>query len=379
MGKNTSEEIRSKVTKEGYMEISIIESEIPKPKENEVLVRIEASPINPSDLGRLLSHAADLSDIKTAGSSQMNKIKIKLKENLMAPLKPRLNQSLSLGNEGGGIVVDAGSKAKRMVGKTVGLAGGGMYCQYRCMPADSCLIMNDTTTPVEAASSFVNPMTALGFIETMKLENHQAIIHTAASSNLGQMLIKICKADSIPLINIIRDSKQIETLKDIGANFVCSTSEEGFENKLIEHIKETDATLAFDATGGGNEGKLAGQILTAMERAILSSSKEYKIYGSDTHKQVYIYGGLDRSPTILNRSYGMSWGVGGWLLMPMINKFGMEKFQKMRERVATEIKTTFASKYYKSISFEEALKPDIIRSYATQKTGKKYLITPHKE
>ena len=379
MEKQTSKEIRSTVTKEGYMEIAIIETQIPQPKENEVLVRMEAAPINPSDLGRLLSHAADLSDIKTIEENQIFQIKIKLKERLMAPLKPRLGQSLPLGNEGAGVVVDAGSEAKEMIGKTVGLAGGGMYCQYRCIPANNCLLMDDQTSPEEAASSFVNPMTVLGFIETMKLEGHKALIHTAASSNLGQMLIKICKTESIPLINIVRNSGQIELLKNVGANLVCNTSDESFEDNLFANIKETGATLAFDATGGGNQGKLAGQILSAMERAILSSSQEYKIYGSDTHKQVYIYGGLDRSPTILNRSYGMSWSVGGWLLMPMINKFGMDKFQKMRERVAAEIKTTFASKYHKRISLEEALQPDIIRSYATQSTGKKYLITPHKE
>ena len=379
MEKQLSKEMRSTVTKEGYMEISIIETQIPKPKDNEVLVRIEAAPINPSDLGKLLSHAADLSDINIMDGNQPTRIKIKLKEKLMSPLKPRLDQSLSLGNEGAGVVVDAGSEAKEMIGKTVGLAGGGMYCQYRCMPANNCLLMDDQTSPEEAASSFVNPMTALGFIETMKLEGHEALIHTAASSNLGQMLIKICKTDSVPLINIVRNSSQIELLKNVGANFVCSTSDKSFEEDLFTSIKETGATLAFDATGGGNEGKLAGQILSAMERAILSSSKEYKIYGSDTHKQVYIYGGLDRSPTILNRSYGMSWSIGGWLLMPMINKFGMEKFQKMRERVAREIKTTFASKYHKHISLEQALQPDIIRAYAAQSTGKKYLITPHKD
>ena len=379
MERQTSKEMRSKVTKEGYMEISIIETQVPKPKGNEVLIKIEAAPINPSDLGRLLSYAADLSDINTMEGNQLTQIKIKLKEKLMSPLKPRLDQSLSLGNEGAGVVVDAGSEAKEMIGKTVGLAGGGMYCQYRCMPANNCLLMDDQTSPEEAASSFVNPMTALGFIETMKLEGHEALIHTAASSNLGQMLIKICKTDSVPLINIVRNSSQIELLKNVGANFVCSTSDESFEEGLFTSIKETGATLAFDATGGGNEGKLAGQILSAMEKAILSSSKEYKIYGSDTHKQVYIYGGLDRSPTILNRSYGMSWSIGGWLLMPMINKFGMEKFQKMRERVAREIKTTFASKYHKHISLEQALQPDIIRAYAAQSTGKKYLITPHKD
>ena len=379
MGRQTSKEMRSKVTKKGYMEISIIETQIPQPKGNEVLIKIDAAPINPSDLGRLLSYAADLSDINTMEGNHPTQIKIKLKEKLMSPLKPRLDQSLSLGNEGAGVVVDAGSEAKEMIGKTVGLAGGGMYCQYRCMPANNCLLMDDQTSPEEAASSFVNPMTALGFIETMKLEGHEALIHTAASSNLGQMLIKICKTDSVPLINIVRNSSQIELLKNVGANFVCSTSDKSFEEDLFTSIKETGATLAFDATGGGNEGKLAGQILSAMERAILSSSKEYKIYGSDTHKQVYIYGGLDRSPTILNRSYGMSWSIGGWLLMPMINKFGMEKFQKMRERVAREIKTTFASKYHKHISLEQALQPDIIRAYAAQSTGKKYLITPHKD
>ena len=379
MERQTSKEMRSKVTKEGYMEISIIETQIPKPKGNEVLIKIEAAPINPSDLGRLLSYAADLSDINTMEGNHPTQIRIKLKEKLMSPLKPRLDQSLSLGNEGAGVVVDAGSDAKEMIGKTVGLAGSGMYCQYRCMPANNCLLMDDQTSPEEAASSFVNPMTALGFIETMKLEGHEALIHTAASSNLGQMLIKICKTDSVPLINIVRNSSQIELLKNVGANFVCSTSDKSFEEDLFTSIKETGATLAFDATGGGNEGKLAGQILSAMERAILSSSKEYKIYGSDTHKQVYIYGGLDRSPTILNRSYGMSWSIGGWLLMPMINKFGMEKFQKMRERVAREIKTTFASKYHKHISLEQALQPDIIRAYAAQSTGKKYLITPHKD
>ena len=379
MERQTSKEMRSKVTKEGYMEISIIETQIPKPKGNEVLIKIEAAPINPSDLGRLLSYAADLSDINTMEGNHPTQIKIKLKEKLMSPLKPRLDQSLSLGNEGAGVVVDAGSEAKEMIGKTVGLAGGGMYCQYRCMPANNCLLMDDQTSPEEAASSFVNPMTALGFIETMKLEGHEALIHTAASSNLGQMLIKICKTDSVPLINIVRNSSQIELLKNVGANFVCSTSDKSFEEHLFTSIKETGATLAFDATGGGNEGKLAGQILSAMERAILSSSKEYKIYGSDTHKQVYIYGGLDRSPTILNRSYGMSWSIGGWLLMPMINKLGMEKFQRMRERVAREIKTTFASKYHKHISLEQALQPDIIRAYAAQSTGKKYLITPHKD
>ena len=372
-------EIRSKVTEEGFMEISIVKASMPTPKEDEVLIKIEASPINPSDLGKLISFASILDDIEVSGSGEETVTRIRLNRKLMRSLRPRLNQSISLGNEGAGTVIEAGAKAKYLIGKTVGLAGGGMYSQYKCLPSSSCLVMADGTNPKEAASSFVNPLTALGFIETMKLENHSAIIHTAAASNLGKMLVKICNNDSIPLVNIVRSSKQVEILKEMGAKIVCNTSDETFISDLVEAIKKTGANLAFDATGGGNEGMLPGQILSAMETAALSFSKEYQIYGSNVHKQVYIYGGLDRSPTILNRSFGMQWSLGGWLLMPMINRFGMEKFKKMRERVAKEIKTTFASEYSKTISFTEMLQPEVIRSYALQATGGKYLVEPHKD
>ena len=291
---------------------------------------------------------------------------------------PRLDKSMKVGNEGGGIVIDAGKNAKEMIGKTVGVAGGAMYSEFRCVPAMSCLVMEEGTSPREAASSFVNPLTALGFIETMKLENHTALIHTAAASNLGQMLIKICKADSVPLINIVRKKEHVDLLQDLGAQYVCNMSEESFMEDLISAIVETGATLGFDATGGGNEGKLPGQILSAMEIAANKSAKEYSRYGSDVFKQVYIYGGLDPSPTVLNRSYGLQWGLGGWLLTPFIAKVGPEKFQEMRDRVAKEIKTTFASNYTQEISLEEMLQPDILKTYAKQATGTKYLVTPHK-
>ena len=293
-------------------------------------------------------------------------------------MKPRIGQSMPVGNEGGGVIEDAGANAKELIGKTVGLAGGAMYSQYRCVPANSCLVMDDNTTSAEAASSFVNPLTALAFIETMEMENHSALVNTAAASNLGQMLIKICKADSVPLINIVRKPEQVEFLKDLGAEYVCDTSSPDFMKDLVAALVTTGATLGFDATGGGNEGKLPGQLLSAMEIAANKKAKEYSRYGSDTYKQVYIYGGLDQSPTILNRSYGLNWGLGGWLLTPMIGRIGMERFQKMRERVAREITTTFASKYTQEISFEEMLDPEILKSYAKQATGEKYLVLPHK-
>ena len=373
-----SKEIRSEITSEGKLNLSIAASDVPIPGDDEVLIKVEASPINPSDLGLLISFAADLDSISSSGSGDETVTTMGIHPGLMQSMKPRLDKSMQVGNEGGGVIVDAGKNVKDLIGKTVGVAGGAMYSQYRCLPATSCLVMNDGTTSAEAASSFVNPLTALGFTETMKLENHTALVHTAAASNLGQMLVKICLADDIPLVNIVRKQEHVDLLKNLGAKYICNTSDEDFMKCLIDCLVETGATLGFDATGGGNEGKLAGQILSAMEIAANKNATEYSRYGSDTYKQVYIYGGLDPTPTVLNRSFGLSWGLGGWLLTPFIGRVGMEKFQEMRDRVAKEIKTTFASNYTKEVSLEEMLAPDAIKTYAKQATGTKYLVTPHK-
>ena len=373
-----SKQIRSIVTSEGNIEISIVKVDKPIPADDEVLIEVHAAPINPSDIGLLLTFAGDLSNIDISESGDGLVASIKIHPGLMASMKPRLDKSLAAGNEGAGIVVDAGKNVKELIGKTVGLAGGSMYSQYICVPAINCLVMEEGTTPKEAASSFVNPLTALSFIETMKMENHSAIVHTAAASNLGQMLVKICKDDGIPLVNIVRKQEQVDILKNIGAEYVCNTSDPDFMKTLVKAVVETGATLGFDATGGGNNGELPGQILSAMEIAANKNSKEYSRYGSETYKQVYIYGGLDQSPSILKRSYGMSWGLGGWLLTPMLGKIGMDKFQIMRKRIAKEIKTTFASTYIQEISLEEMLQPEIINSYAKHKTGNKYLVNPQK-
>ena len=373
-----SKEIRSEITSEGKLNLSIVTSDVPTLGDDDVLIKVEASPINPSDLGLLISFAADLDSISSQGSGEDTVTTMGIHPGLMQSMKPRIDKSMKVGNEGGGVIVDAGKNVKNLIGKTVGVAGGAMYSQYRCLPAMSCLVMNEGTTSVEAASSFVNPLTALGFTETMKLENHTALVHTAAASNLGQMLVKICLADDIPLVNIVRKEEHVELLKKLGAKYICNTSDENFMKNLIECLVETGATLGFDATGGGNEGKLAGQILSAMEVAANKNATEYSRYGSDTYKQVYIYGGLDPTPTVLNRSFGLSWGLGGWLLTPFIGRVGTEKFQEMRERVAKEITTTFASSYTKEVSLEEMLEPDAIKTYAKQATGTKYLVTPHK-
>ena len=378
MSEQTSREIRSMVTSDGKIEISIASTAIPAPSENEVLIKVEASPINPSDLGLLISFAADLDSLTMSGSGDATVATMKCHPAMMGALKPRVGDSMQVGNEGGGVIVDAGANAKHLIGKTVGVAGGAMYSQYRCVPASSCLVMDDGTTAAEAASSFVNPLTALAFVETMKMENHSALLNTAAASNLGQMLVKICQDDGVPLINVVRKPEQVETLKKLGAEYICDTSDPDFMVSLVDALVATGCTLGFDATGGGNGGKLPGQILAAMEIAANKTAKEYSRYGSDTYKQVYIYGGLDMQPTVLNRTFGMQWGLGGWLLTPMIGRIGMERFGAMRQRVAKEIKTTFASHYTQEISLEEMLKPEIIRGYAKQATGEKYLVNPHK-
>ena len=365
-----SKQLKSKISAEGLLTISIDEEEIPEPKDGEVLIKVQATPINPSDLG-LLVGPADITSINEIEKGK--KVEMRVPENLIRSVSARFDQNLPVGNEGAGLVESAGKGAEDLIGKTVGLAGGAMYSEYRCVSANNCLVMNEGTTAEQAASCFVNPLTALGMVETMKMENHKGLVHTAAASNLGQMLIKICLSENVPLVNIVRKDEHVELLRSLGAEHVCNSSSNSFMEDLVKSLIETGATLGFDATGGG---KLASQILTAMEIAANKSATEYSRYGSDQFKQVYIYGGLDRNPTTLTRSFGFSWGLGGWLLTPFIGKIGMERFGELRQKVADEIDTTFQSKYSKIVSLEEALYKENIQAYTKQATGDKYLIRP---
>jgi len=369
-------QLRSTVKKDGTLELTLVNIPTPDPKPDEVVVRVDAAPINPSDLGLLLG-AADMSTAKTSGTAANPVVTATIAPNVMRMMAGRLDQSLPVGNEGAGVVVAAGTSeaAQKLVGKTVAILGGSMYSQYRVIKAAQCLLLPPGTTPAEGASCFVNPLTAIGMVETMKLEGHKALVNTAAASNLGQMLSKLCNKDSIGLVNIVRKPEHVKLLKSIGAVHVVDSSQPSFMDDLTNALVATGATLAFDATGGG---KLAGQILTCMEVAANKTAKEYSRYGSTTHKQVYIYGGLDRSPTEFNRNFGMAWGIGGWLLTPFLQKIGPVEAQKLRERVASEIKTTFASKYTKVVSLPEALALSEIAVYGKQATGEKYLIDPNK-
>lgn len=369
-------QLRSIVRASGELELSLADVPMPEPTADEVVVRIDAAPMNPSDLG-LLFGAADMATAQASGTAERPVVTATVPARAMPAMAARVDASMPVGNEGAGTVVKAGSSpaAQALLGKTVGVIGGAMYSQYRAVPVAQCLMLPEGTTAAEGASWFVNPLTSLCMTETMRREGHTALVHTAAASNLGQMLNKICLKDGIGLVNIVRKPEQTALLKKLGAQHVVDSSADNFMADLADAISATGATIAFDAIGGG---KLAGQILTAMEIAVNRNAKEYSRYGSAVHKQVYLYGGLDRSPTEFNRSFGMAWGMGGWLLFPFLQKIGATEADRLKQRVASELKTTFASHYTREVSMAEALQLDAIAVYGKAATGEKFLVNPNK-
>ena len=372
----TALQLRSLIKSSGELELSLTSVPIPEPAADEVLVRIEAAPMNPSDLG-LLFGVADVGSAKASGTRERPVVTARVPEKAMKGMAGRMDQSMPVGNEGAGVVVKAGASpaAQALLGKTVAILGGAMYAQYRAIKARQCLVLPPGTTAAEGASCFVNPLTSLGMVETMRLEGHTALVHTAAASNLGQMLNRICLKDGVGLVNIVRKKEQEELLRAIGAVHVCNSSAPTFMEDLTKALVATGATIAFDAIGGG---KLAGQILSGMEAAASQTAGEYSRYGSTIHKQVYIYGGLDRGPTEIVRNFGMTWAMGGWLMFPFLQKIGFDAAQKLRERVLVELKTTFVSKYTHEVSLAEALDLANIAVYSQHATGAKYLVNPNK-
>lgn len=375
-GMRTGLQLQSLVRANGQLELSLVSVQVPDLLPDEVLVRIDASPLNPSDLG-LLFGGADMSTAIYAGTAAHPVVTATIPPQRMSAVAGRLDQSMPVGNEGAGIVVATGTsdEARALMGKMVAAVGGAMYSQYRSLKAGQCLVLPEGTTAAQGASCFVNPLTALAMVETMRREGHTALVHTAAASNLGQMLNRICLADGIGLVNIVRSAIQAETLRALGAVHVCTSASPAFMKELLAALEATGATLAFDAIGGGS---LAGQILTAMEVAASRNATAYSRYGSTTYKQVYLYGRLDPGPTELAGNFGMAWGAGGWLVFPFLQKIGTAAAQALRERIVAELTTTFASHYAGSVSLAEALQPEAIAAYGRRATGEKYLITPHK-
>jgi NADPH2:quinone reductase len=369
-------QLRSLVKADQTLELFLDAVDVPTPGPSEVVIRVEACPINPSDLGLLFADA-DMAAAASSGTSDRPVVTAPIPDAAARAVAGRVGTPLAVGNEGAGTVVAAGSSAaaRALLGKTVAVAGGAMYAQYRCVEASFCLELPEGTRAPEGASAFVNPLTALGMVETMRREDHVALVHTAAASNLGQMLNRLCLEEQVPLVNIVRKAEQADILRRAGAHHVCNSASPTFTSELTEALETTSATLAFDAVGGG---KLASRILTCMEAAASAAAGGYSRYGSSTHKQIYIYGGLDRGPTVLTRTYGVAWGVGGWLLTPFLQSIGPDATDRLRRRVAANLKSTFASTYTDEVSLSGALQLDAIAAYGQQATGSKYLIDPNR-
>lgn len=371
---DTGLQLRTRVNGNGTLSLWLEEVAVPEPGPEEVLLRVGAAPINPSDLF-LLFGPADPASAVVAGSAARPEVTLTLPEGTLPLVEARIGQALAAGNEGAGTVIAAGSspRAQALLGRTVGVFGGEMYSQYRCVHALQCLPLEEGTSAEQGASCFVNPMTALGMRETLEMEGHAGLVHTAAASNLGQMLNRLCLADDIPLVNIVRRPEQVSLMRAQGAQHVVDTSSDRFMEDLIVALEATGATLAFDAVGGG---KLVSQILTAMEAVALRSMTEYNRYGSNVFKQVYIYGALDLAPTTLTRNFGFAWGIGGWLLPQFLHRAGPERSEAMRSRVAREIHSTFASHYSHRISLAQMLDPAVMQAFNRRATGEKYLLLP---
>lgn len=367
-------QLRSLVTPDGELRLSVATVNTPRPGEREVLVRVEAAPVNPSDLGLLLA-MADISQAVAGGSADEPTVTAPIAEPVMGSLAARVGDAMAVGNEGSGVVVAAGEspEAEALLGRTVGFLGGATYGEYCLASPQMCLPLPEGANAVDGASSFVNPLTTLGMVETMRREGHTGLVHTAAASNLGQMLNRVCLADGVPLVNIVRRPEQAALLRGQGAVHVCDSSEPTFDADLVAAVQDTGARLAFDAVGGG---RLAGQILNAMEEASVPPDAPYNRYGSDVHKQVYVYGGLDPRPIELHRRFGFAWGVGGWLLTPFLARTSREDLARLRHRVADELTTTFASHYTDEISLRDALDVETLQRYARQATGEKFLLRP---
>ncbi|KJV41708.1 zinc-binding dehydrogenase [Brevundimonas sp. KM4] len=366
-------ELRSTVNKDGVLTLSLAEIVLDDPASDEIIVRVEAAPINPSDLGLLLG-PADAASVRKGVSDGAPQLSLDIPPARMGGMAGRINQSLPVGNEGAGTVIAAGDQAKDWIGRRVGMIGGGMYADLRKIKTRDALPIPEGVTAAQGAALTVNPMTALGFVETARAEGHSAIVHTAAASSLGQMLQRICAQDGVPLVNIVRSEDQLRLLKDAGATHVLNSREDDFRTQLTDAVTETRATVAFDAIGGGS---LGGEIMHAMERGAVNRMTEYSRYGSSTFKQLYVYGALDTSPMILNRlAFGFQWSVSGWLLTPFMQKIGSDTVSRMRKRVFDDLTTTFATRYTRTIGLAEALDPETLLAYERKATGEKFLIDP---
>jgi NADPH:quinone reductase-like Zn-dependent oxidoreductase len=374
--RSTTLEIRSRISREGELRLWLEEIPLARPRPHELVVRVEAAPLNPSDQILMLG-SVDPTTLRASGTEGRPIIEGRVRPERVAVMSGRLDQALSVGNEGAGTVIAAGSEVTSLIGRVVAIrATTGSFAQHQIVEAADCLVLPEGLSARDGAAAFINPLTALGMVETMRREGHSALVHTAAASNLGQMLVRLCRKDGVPLVNIVRSAVQVALLRGLGAEYVVDSSTPDFVNALVVAIESTGATLAFDAIGGGT---MASTLLSVMEAVQIRKLATYSRYGSPVHKQVYIYGVLDPSPKVLDGQFGTAWSVGGWLMSWFYNKIGTADAARLRRRVADELTTTFASRFTAELSLQEALSLQAILAYSRRATGAKYLIAPHRD
>jgi len=372
--KFTSIGLRTLITPDGELRVTFEEESVGDVGPDEVVIRVEASPINPTDVGLLLG-PADLSALTVYSQNGRPALRAPIASKHMGSheLKPRIGKALPVGAEGAGTVVQAGANVAELIGKTVSTMSGGMYTGFRRVKAADCVVLPAGTSVQAAAAMNANPMTALCMVELMRREGHTALVHSAAASSLGQMLNRICIKDGIPLVNIVRSEEQVKTLNSIGAKYVVNLNAATFFEDLTAAVAATGATLAFDAVGGGT---LTDTILRAMEAAFVAQQTGFSRYGTATTKHVYIYGSLNLEPTILTRTYGSSWSVSRWLFLNFLQKAGNETALSLKKRVLAELSTTFAVQYKGTLSLDDVLNPEFVKEFAQRSTGKKFLVNP---
>lgn len=366
-------QLRNRRTSDGEIELLLVDHPVQPPATDEVLIRVDATPINPSDLFGAVG-AADVSLGRAGGDAGRPSLLIPLPEGPRQGPVGQTETAMPMGGEGAGVVVAAGAEAQHLLGKTVATVNGQMHAQYVTVKAAACVPLQEGTSARDGAAAFVNPFTTLLMVEHARLDGHQAIIHTAAASNLGQMLVKLCQIEGMPLVNIVRRSDQVETLRALGAEHVLDSSTPSFQDDLVAALTATGATVAFDAIGGG---AMAGDLLDAMEAAAIARGASVSRYGTTVDKNVYIYGRLDFSPVVLGRDVGMRWGVAGWMSGQISQRLGAEKVTQLRARIPGELKTTFASEFTREVSLAEILKPDVLAAANRRATGEKFVILPH--
>ena len=357
----------------GTLSLSLQNTELPPLGAEDILLQVQAAPLNPSDMSFMFTQA-DLSTLTFDYDASTPCVSMQLPDIIDKRHQHRVEQTLPCGYEGAGVIIEVGSSLSReLIGRTVSCAIGGMYADYKVSPLNAVIVMPEGVTPMQAAAAFVNPMTVLAMLETRRLHQHKALVHTASASNLGKILIRCCKQQSIPLVNLVRNSNQIPALMSLGADIVLDTSDEDFAVQLYDAISQYEPTACFDPIAGGD---LLSHVMSTMERVFIDKQQQFSHYGSGVFKQGFVYGHLDNAPLRFTHQIGFSWSLRGWLLGDVLPTLSAECITNMKKSIQSEITTTFASEFNTTITLADILNPVQIATYTAARSNEKFLVVP---